>query len=43
VFTARYALSPFVKQTCLVFQGLNDDALCVLHTLSISSSPFRAT
>jgi hypothetical protein len=24
VFTARYALMPYVKQVCLVFKGLND-------------------
>jgi hypothetical protein len=27
VFTARYALSPYIKQTCFVFKGLKADTL----------------
>jgi hypothetical protein len=27
VFTARYALTPYIKQACFVFKGLNAEAL----------------
>jgi hypothetical protein len=32
MFTVRYALSPYIKQTHLVFKGLKDGAMCLLYT-----------